>query len=155
MGIEIERKFLVTNDEWRGVASSGLVYQQGYLANTGKSSIRARIADKQAWLTVKSAAPDKSRLEFEYEIPLKDAEQLLSEFCVTALIEKTRYRVEFDGAIWEIDVFHGDSRGLVIAEVELPEKGDQVALPSWVGEEVTGDKRYYNADLARHPFTKW
>lgn len=155
MGMEIERKFLVGDDAWRTLAGKGCLYRQGYLANTDKVAIRIRVAGSEAWLTVKSADAGLSRMEFEYGIPVTDAEALLRELSAGARIEKTRYVVMHEHMKWEIDEFHGENDGLVMAEVELCTEVDDIAIPDWVGEEVTGDKRYYNAELAETPYRQW
>ena len=154
MGTEIERKFLPRNDGWRGLAP-GKPYVQGYLSGDGRCSVRVRIADGKATLNIKSATVGAVRSEFEYPLPVEDARRMLAAFAVSPLIEKTRYVVAYKGAYWEIDEFHGANQGLVVAEIEL-EREDQVfERPHWIGEEVTDDPRYYNASLARVPYSQW
>ena len=159
MATEIERKFLVTGDDWRG-RSRGIRYRQGYLCADEHRSVRVRVAGETGYLTVKGAvAPVESgclsRYEFEYPVPLADAEQMLATLCQGPLIEKTRYRIEVSGLIWEVDEFAGANQGLVLAEVELDSEDQHVSLPSWVGPEVSGDPRYLNSSLARHPWSDW
>ena len=155
MGIEIERKFLVRNDNWRRQADSGVFYSQGYLGSDPKSSIRVRIAGPRAWLNIKSATSPIRRLEYEYEIPVQDAMELLHGLCSESPIEKTRYRVTHQGHVWEIDVFDGENAGLIVAEIELHDEAEAFARPDWLGEEVSDDPRYYNMNLAKVPFSKW
>lgn len=154
MGIEIERKFLVTGEGWRA-AARGEVYRQGYLAVDPDRTVRVRVAGDAGYLTVKGRTEGLVRTEFEYLIPGPEAAEMLDRLCLRPLIEKTRYRVEHAGRVWEIDEFGGENRGLVLAEVELGDPADSVELPEWVGEEVSGDPRYYNANLVRHPFMQW
>lgn len=155
MAIEIEHKFLLANDNWRQHIQKSIKYKQGYLSSQPTSSIRIRITDKQAWLNIKSATIGTERLEFEYEIPLPDAEEIIATLCSKPLIEKIRHFVLNDHNIWEIDEFEGDNQGLIVAEVELPEVGQIFAKPDWLGEEVTHDLRYYNNNLVAHPYNKW
>ncbi|CAG1023386.1 Inorganic triphosphatase [Patescibacteria group bacterium] len=155
MATEIEHKFLLANDDWRGEVSHSVCYRQGYLSSQPTSSIRVRISDNQAWLNIKSATIGTHRQEFEYEIPKADADEILNHLCKKPLIEKTRYFVEHQGHTWEIDVFEGDNQGLIVAEIELSEVGENFAKPSWLGEEVTHDLRYYNNNLANTPYTSW
>lgn len=154
MGQEIERKFLVVGDEWRSHAS-GQRYCQGYLPTQPGTTVRVRIVGPIGYLTIKGPTQGITRSEFEYEIPLSDAQQLLDELCDRPLIEKTRYRVEALGHIWEIDEFEGENQGLIIAEVELENAHQPIALPSWLGTEVSGDPRYYNSSLTKYPFSRW
>ena len=155
MGVEIERKFLVVNDSWRGMASPGMRYRQGYLSTDPGNSVRVRVCGDKAWLNIKSPVVGITRREYEYRIPSADAHAILEELCVKPLIEKTRFIVEHDGLAWEIDVFEGDNAGLVVAELELDSAGDAFTLPAWAGEEVSGDGRYYNQRLVGHPYSKW
>lgn len=154
MGIEIERKFLVRNDAWR-VGRSGTSYRQGYLRTDAACSVRVRIAGSKGWLTIKGPSVRGIRLEYEYPVPLQDATEMLERLCGGLLIEKVRYRIPHEGLVWEVDEFSGANTGLVIAEVELAREGQSVALPEWVGEEVTGDARYANARLAVQPYGRW
>ena len=154
MGQEIERKFLISGDSWREGAN-GILYRQGYLSTAKKRTVRVRIAGDSAWLTIKGPNQGAVRSEFEYEIPLADAAELLDTLCKHPLIEKTRYKVLVGKLVWEIDEFTGENAGLIVAEVELDAEDQQISLPDWVGEEVTGDPRYYNANLIRHPYREW
>lgn len=153
MGIEIERKFRVRGDAWRNGES--VEYRQGYLSTEEQRTVRVRTDGDQAWLTIKGITRGASRSEFEYNIPLTDGRQLLDELCTRPLIEKRRYRVTHDGLTWEIDEFFGDNEGLVIAEVELASEDQAFEKPAWVGDEVTGDPRYYNANLVEQPYKQW
>jgi CYTH domain-containing protein len=148
MAKEIERKFLVRGDGWRAEAETNSTLRQGYIASMEDRSVRVRILDgKRARLTIKIGISALTRDEFEYDIPVADAKELL-ESAMGLIIEKTRYRVPHDGFIWEVDVFGGSYRGLVIAEVEMGAETDKPTLPSWLGREVTGDSRYSNQALA-------
>ncbi len=157
MATEIERKFLVVGDGWRAQAVRSETFRQGYIT-TGehsRGSVRVRVSGEQAWLNLKSATRGISRLEFEYPIPLEDADQILDSLCESPIIDKTRHYVPFAGRTWEVDVFEGENAGLVIAEVELETENASLSLPEWVGNEVTDDLRYYNACLVKHPFSAW
>ncbi len=151
--IEIERKFLVRDDSWRGLGA-GTEYRQGYLQIDETKSVRVRVAREKAFLTIKSGNRGLTRAEFEYPIPVEDAEELL-KLCVGSPIEKTRYKIVRGDLVWEVDEFHGANTGLLIAEVELEREDQSVDLPDWVGEEVSQDSRYFNAYLALHPFSTW
>ncbi|EDP63272.1 hypothetical protein BAL199_28160 [alpha proteobacterium BAL199] len=151
MPAEIERKYLVTGSEWRDAAAPSVQIRQAYIANTPLASVRVRIkGTKSAFLTIKGAEAALSRAEVETAITLAQAEELLT-MRQGAVIEKFRFRVPFGGLMWEIDVFEGENAGLIIAEVEVPTADHAVQLPPWVGQEVTGDARYYNANLASDP----
>ncbi len=157
MGIEIERKFLVSGDGWRGDWPATSI-RQGYLTTDPDRVVRARIAGESAFLTLKGRPVDtgaRSRLEFEYPIPVADAEVILDQLCLKPLIEKIRRRVVVRGVTWEVDEFQGENAGLVLAEVELDHPEARIDLPDWIGEEVTADPRYQNVYLARHPFSQW
>lgn len=154
MGQEIERKFLVVGEAWRRLGE-GLPYRQGYLAADKTRSVRVRLAGTRGFLTIKGASVGTSRQEFEYDIPSADAEAMLETLCVGPLIEKTRYRIPLGQVVWEVDEFAGDNAGLIVAEVELDREDQKVALPDWIGAEVTGDPRYFNARLVTHPFKDW
>lgn len=152
---EIERKFLVANDGWRRGADQGRRFRQAYLAETNHAVVRVRIEDDdRAFLTIKSAVAGLSRQEFELPLNVEDAEQLigLRQGC---LINKTRFRAPHAGHIWEVDVYSGENEGLIVAEVELAREGEEVALPPWIGREVTGAKPYYASQLAQHPYFSW
>ncbi|KAB2846941.1 MAG: CYTH domain-containing protein [Hyphomicrobiaceae bacterium] len=154
MGIEIERKFLVKNGDWAPLAIARQRIRQGYLSSGAEASVRVRIADGQAFLTIKSAAVGLSRQEYEYSIPMADAEALL-KVCTGSLISKVRHTVPAGGLSWSLDIFEGENAGLEIAEVEIDREDAPIELPSWVGAEVTGDRRYYNADLCVSPYSTW
>ncbi|MGB3788134.1 MAG: CYTH domain-containing protein [Phormidesmis sp.] len=155
MAKEIERKFLVISDSWRPSAT-GKLYCQGYIATAVRGqSVRVRIAGDQGYLTIKGPTDGLSRAEFEYPIPIADAKEMLDTLCVQPLIEKTRYRLPLGEVVWEIDEFKGENAGLIIAEVELASESQSVALPDWVGAEVSGQAKYYNASLVRNPYSNW
>ena len=155
MAIEIERKFLLRDDSWQASADSGEFIRQGYLAGSEKSSIRVRIAGDQANINIKSATLDITRQEYEYPIPVAEANEMLDSLCEGPLIEKIRYHVSHEKHLWEIDVFSGDNQGLVVAEVELGSAEENFERPDWLGEEVSDDTRYYNVCLVRHPYKDW
>lgn len=155
MAIEIERKFLLSNDGWRAQADGGCEYRQGYLQGDGTVAVRVRVAADQAWLTIKGGGEGIARQEFEYGIPLADAHAMLSRLCRQPPIEKRRYRVPAGAHVWEIDVFHGANAGLVLAEIELSGVDEPFERPDWLGDEVSDDPRYYNAYLNRHPYGEW
>ena len=148
---EIERKFLVTDDSWND-GSPGMRIAQGYLTLDQDRTVRVRLADENAWITVKGRTQGITRAEFEYAIPADDARDLL-EMCLPSVIDKTRHRIDFGGHVWEVDVFLGASDGLVLAEVEIDDESVSPELPPWVGAEVSGDPRYFNANLATTPFS--
>jgi adenylate cyclase len=152
MATEIERKFLVQGTQWRNGAR--LSIKQGYLNRDKARTVRVRIRGEQAFLTVKGLTQGASRAEFEYEIPLADAEELL-KLSDGPMIEKDRYVLVHDGSKWEVDEFHGDNSGLVVAEIELQSQDEQFSRPPWLGREVTDDNRYYNSSLAGHPYRDW
>ena len=155
MAIEIEHKFLLANNDWHEHISNSIKYRQGYLSSLATSSIRVRISDKRAWLNIKSATIGASRNEYEYEIPLHDANEIITILCRKPIIEKTRHFVMHDGNTWEIDEFEGVNQGLIIAEIELSDIGKRFSKPHWIGKEVTHDLRYYNNNLAIHPYSEW
>lgn len=154
MAIEIERKFLVVGDEWRSLGV-GTVYRQGYIVSGRGRTVRVRVAGDRAYLTIKGPAAGFSRSEFEYPIPLADATELLDTLCDRPLIEKTRHKIDWAGLVWEVDEFAGENQGLIMAEVELTDPHQSITQPDWIGEEVTGDPRYYNSNLTKYPFTHW
>jgi len=154
MGKEIERKYLVKGDSWRALAT-GTVYRQGYLSTVKERTVRVRTINDTGFLTIKGITRGVSRLEFEYEIPEADARQLLDELCEKPLVEKSRYKINYAGLTWEVDEFAGANEGLIVAEVELESEGQQIDLPEWIGEEVSGDPRYFNSNLIAHPYTRW
>ena len=154
MGTEIERKFLVTSDEWRGMAP-GVRYRQGYLSSSKERTVRVRIAGDTAFLTIKGKTSGISRMEYEYPIPVEDASVLLRELCDQPIIEKKRYTINYQGFVWEVDEFFGENAGLLVAEIELEEENQEFAKPPWIGEEVSADRRYSNASLVENPFCQW
>lgn len=160
MAIEIERKFLVINDSWRAAADAGLQLKQGYLSRvTGsdatRSSVRVRTDGAQAFLNIKSATLGIRRQEYEYPLPLVDAEEMLANLCIGAIVEKTRYHVNVGTHVWEIDVFAGANAGLIVAEIELNDESEDFERPAWLGAEVSADPRYYNVCLADRPYCSW
>lgn len=154
MGVEIERKFLVAGDAWRTLGAPVLL-RQGYLSADPERTVRVRIEGEHGVLTIKSKNEGASRGEWEYPIPLQDAEELLDRLCERPLVEKYRRRIDFQGFTWEVDEFLGENAGLVVAEIELPAEDTVFDLPDWIGEEVTGERRYYNSSLIRLPYSKW
>ena len=152
MGIDVEPTFLVVGDAWR--AAPAVPYAQGYLNRDKQRTVRVRVVQQQAWLTIKGANAGAVRAEFEYPIPVSDAEQLLA-LCDGPLVRKLRRRVEHAGHAWEIDEFQGDNAGLVVAEIELPSEDASFERPAWLGAEVTHDARYFNSSLAAAPFSTW
>ncbi len=155
MAREIEYKFLVANDDWRRQAGPGVPYRQGYLSLDPERSVRVRVAGEHAFLTIKGKSEGAGRDEFEYMIPKDDAEQMLESLCLKPLIQKKRYVVQRGSVKWEIDVFEGANRGLIVAEVETRTEEHDFEKPEWLGEEVTGDSRYFNISLVQHPYTEW
>ena len=155
MAIEIERKFLVVGEGWRDHVEAETRLVQGYLSEEARTTVRVRIRGETAWLTLKGATQGISRLEFEYPIPVADAEILLRELAVSPLIEKTRYHVRHERHLWELDVFTGANAGLVLAELELTAVDEDFERPDWLGAEVSDDPRYFNVNLARHPYERW
>ncbi len=154
MAKEIERKFLVKGDEWRKLAE-GSVYRQGYIATQKQATVRVRIVGSQGYLTIKGPSIHYSRSEFEYSIPIEDAQEMLDKLCDRPLIEKTRYKIDWGGLVWEIDEFEGVNKGLILAEVELNQETQKIELPPWIGEEVSEDPRYFNSTLVKNPFSQW
>lgn len=152
MATEIERKFLVRGADWR--RGDSVRFSQGYLNRDKHRTVRIRIASGTAFLTIKSVTSGATRAEFEYPIPLQDAQQLL-KLSDGPIIEKDRYRIDHDGSLWEVDEFLGDNAGLILAEIELQSEDQPFARPPWLGEEVTHDRRYYNSNLATEPYVKW
>ncbi len=154
MAKEIERKFLVKPDVWKAPAG-GTTIRQGYLSSVKERVVRVRTKGPKAFLTIKGLTKGISRSEFEYEIPVEDADVLLTNLCEQPLIEKTRYKEMHLGHTWEIDVFFGANEGLIVAEVELTDEKEQLTLPAWAGEEVSSDPRYFNSNLIANPYCKW
>lgn len=151
---EIERKFLVIDDEWRK-APRRLACRQGYLKSGEGVTVRVRVIGDGAKLTVKGGGESIVRVEYEYPIPVSDAEEMLANLCEGGIVQKTRHYIEHEGLTWEVDEFHGASEGLVVAEVELNSVDQEIPLPPWVGEEVSSDYRYKNSALSRVPFREW
>lgn len=155
MGIEIERKFLVDQGKWAHIAKPiGKLYRQGYILNEEKRTVRIRVTDDAAYITLKGASTRISRSEYEYMIPVNEGNEILNDFA-TSLIEKTRYEVNYAGKLWEVDVFSGDNQGLVIAEIELTHEDEAFEKPDWLGQEVSSDHRYANSSLSVHAFKNW
>ncbi|MCO4771524.1 MAG: CYTH domain-containing protein [Deltaproteobacteria bacterium] len=155
MGVEIERKFLVASDTWRAAADAGTMLRQGFLSTDKERVVRVRVAGDVGTVTVKGLGAGAARPEFEWVIDVTEAHEMLDTLALRPLIEKTRYLVVHEGHTWEIDVFVGRNRGLVVAEVELDSETESVVLPSWVGDEVTADSRYANARLVEAPYDTW
>lgn len=151
---EIERKFLLKNDKWRSLVRESRTLRQGYLCGNTRASVRVRIDGGQANLNIKSATLGVERLEFEYSIPSEQALVLLTELS-GEVIEKTRHEVRYGAHLWEIDEFAGENAGLIVAEIELEDADETFARPDWLGDEVSHDPRYYNTELARHPYSRW
>jgi adenylate cyclase len=155
MGFETERKFLIEKDLWYAVKKpAGSDIQQAYLLNEPQKVIRIRVIDDSGYITIKGPVVNMTRLEYEFPVPKNEALEIMNHF-TKAVIQKTRYKIEFAGKIWEVDEFWGDNEGLIIAEIELASADDQFLKPAWIGEEVTSDPRYYNSYLSEHPFNSW
>lgn len=151
---EIERKFLVTNTAYRSLGTAVHI-SQGFLSTAKERVVRVRIMGEKAFITVKGISTGASRAEFEYDIPPQDAQFMLDHLCEQPTIEKHRFTIPVRGSIWEVDEFHGENEGLVIAEIELPAEDAPFEKPDWVGEEVTHDPRYFNSSLVKRPFKNW
>jgi len=154
MAVEIERKFLVKGNEWRSLGT-GTLYRQGYITTHNGTTVRVRLAGSQGYLTFKGKSVGFSRAEYEYPIPAQDAQEMLDNLCDRPLIEKTRYKIDLAGVIWEVDEFWGENEGLIIAEVEIKDENQRVDLPDWIEQEVSNDSKYYNVHLFKHPFQQW
>lgn len=154
MGVEIERKFLVSGDRWKTLGQ-GVLLRQGYLSSAPERTVRVRIEGESAMLTIKGKSSGATRSEWEYPVPLADAQAFLDTLCERPIIEKKRYRITFDGMVWEVDEFFGENAGLVVAEIELTAENQSFAKPDWIGEEVTHDPRYFNSSLIRNPYSRW
>ena len=154
MAIEIERKFLVKQSPCH-LAKKSRHIKQGYIVHDQKQVIRVRKKDRAYFLTIKGSNKGISRLEFEFPISKNDAEELFLHFCQTAIIDKTRHYIDYKGHTWEVDEFHGDNHGLIIAEIELQSVNEKFHLPEWIGDEVSAENKYYNMSLAKHPFKEW
>jgi len=153
MALEIERKFLVDTTKWKPT-DRGTLLCQAYLGIDPNPTVRVRIAGDKAFLTIKGRSKSIVRPEFEYEIPVAEAQELM-KLAISSPVEKVRHRVNFEGNIWEVDVFSGKNNGLVMAEIELESENQEFACPDWILEEVSGDRRYYNSYLSEHPFMEW
>ncbi len=154
MAKEIERKFLI-NQDVLGALDNGTSIKQGYISTKDKTVVRVRVSGNQAYLTLKGEATGVTRSEFEYEIPVTDAEQIIEELCNGPVVEKTRYLVTHCDHTWEVDIFHGENDGLVIAEIELGSEEEAFEIPDWVTREVSGEAKYYNSSLLANPFKNW
>ncbi len=154
MAKEIERKFLVSGDAWRQLAT-GTYYRQGYLSTVKERTVRVRTIDEDAFLTIKGVSRGLTRVEYEYQVPHGDAVEMLADLCLQPIVEKHRYKIEYQGLVWEVDEFHGVNEGLIVAEVELESEEQEVPKPDWIGEEVSDDPRYFNANLIANPYTTW
>lgn len=154
MGVEIERKYLLTGERWRTLAEPVLL-RQGYLSSDPDRTVRVRIEGGDGTMTIKGRSVGATRSEWEYPIPLKDAGELLDHLCQQPLIEKYRRRITFGGNVWEVDEFLGANAGLVVAEIELASEDQVFEKPDWIGDEVTHDRRYFNSSLIRQPYSSW
>lgn len=154
MAVETERKFLLANDGWRNQVGRSTEIRQGYLNSAPERAVRIRVRGERGTLTIKGLGNGMSRPEFEYDIPLAEAQEML-QMCETPRIEKIRHEVRVGEHLWEIDEFTADNEGLIIAEVELADEQESFVLPGWLGEEVTSDPRYFNVSLIKHPFCTW
>jgi len=154
MGKEIERKFLVKGNRWKEI-STGVLFRQGYLSTVKERTVRVRTIDNKGFLTIKGITVGATRPEYEYEISVSDANEMLDSLCEKPIIEKNRAKIEYKGLIWEVDEFFGENEGLVFAEVELESEEQKIELPDWIGEEVTGNPMYFNSNLIKNPFKNW
>jgi len=155
MAVEIERKFLLASDDWRQDIERSIDMRQGYFCNTDRVSLRVRIEDDRARIGLKSMTAALRRTEFEYPVPPDEARVMLEQMCQPAIIHKTRHLLHFGNHLWEIDEFHGDNAGLIVAEIELQDEDEAFERPPWLGDEVSEDPRYLNFALARQPFCDW
>jgi adenylate cyclase len=153
MALEIERKFLVTKNNWRN--GQGAMYRQGYLNSDENRNVRVRVVEDRGYLTVKGISRGATRVEYEYEIPKAEADAMLDNLCEQPLIIKKRFKIEFKGFVWEVDEFLGENQGLIIAELELESETQTFIKPEWIGVEVTGDPKYFNSNLIHRPYSKW
>ena len=154
MAKEIERKFLIDSSKIK-LPANGQAIKQGYIATSDNTAVRIRVKGQQAFLTIKGENQGATRSEFEYPIPVADAEAMLAELCQRPFIAKTRYEIVHGEHIWEVDIFAEDNQGLCVAEIELASEDQAFEKPDWVTEEVTGDPRYYNSSLINHPYCRW
>ena len=153
MALEIERKFLVKEYQWRN--GHAKMYRQGYLNSDKKRNVRIRVINDKGYLTVKGISQGAVREEYEYEIPKADADAMLDRLCEKPLIEKKRYTIVYKGLVWEVDEFFGANLGLIVAELELQTEDQEFFKPEWIGKEVTGDPKYFNANLVHRPYSQW
>ena len=155
MGIEIERKFLVNHEQWEQLVKPvGEFYRQGYLLTDPQKTIRVRQTSDKGFLTIKGISVGATRAEYEYEIPIEEAKELLDQFAVAEL-SKVRYKIAIENHIWEVDVFSGKNQGLIVAEIELESENEKFVLPTWIDREVTGEEKYYNSNLVTKPYSDW
>lgn len=155
MGIEIERKFLMNSEKWELLEKpAGEFYRQGYLLTEPTKTIRVRQTSEQGFLTIKGISFGATRKEFEYEIPLEEARELLDHFAVAEL-SKIRYKISIGNHVWEVDEFLGKNEGLIVAEIELTSEDEHFEIPDWIGREVTGEEKYYNSNLVLKPYETW
>lgn len=154
MALEIERKYLIDLEKISPL-ENGIRIKQGYLSTDKNAVVRVRVKNDKAYLTIKGSNSGIARLEFEYEIPLDEANEMLEKLCQKPVIDKTRYLINYENHTWEVDIFYGDNEGLVVAEVELSSEDEHINLPSWVKEEVSHDDRYFNSNLMKLPFKDW
>ena len=155
MGIEIERKFLMNPEKWEQVEKPvGEFYRQGYLLTDPTKTIRVRQTSEQGFLTIKGISVGATRKEYEYEIPLEEAKELLDQFSVAEL-SKIRYKISIGNHVWEVDEFSGKNAGLIVAEIELTSEDEDFEIPDWIGREVTGAEKYYNSNLVTEPYEDW
>jgi adenylate cyclase len=155
MAVEIERKFLLRDDRWRASVRRSERMLQGYVANNDRCAVRVRMEGDKARLNIKSAGLDIQRMEYEYDIPCSDASEIIESLCGNEVVAKTRHYVDYGHHVYEIDEFEGGNTGLLVAEVELASRDEAFERPEWLGKEVSGDPRYLNSNLARHPFCHW
>jgi adenylate cyclase len=155
VAIEIERKFLTVNDSWRGLAERSERMSQGYLGRSERASVRIRVGRDQAWLNLKGMVLGAARDEFDYAVPIDEGREILARLSTGATIDKTRHWVSHAGFVWEVDEFHGENDGLIVAEIELDAVDQAFERPDWIGDEVTDLIRYYNVSLALHPYSSW
>lgn len=155
MAVEIERKFLLSSERWRAAVTRSVEIVQGYIAESDTASVRVRVADQNGSLNLKGLTLGITRKEYEYDLPVAEAREILAELCAARVITKTRHHAEHEGHNWEIDEFAGRNTGLVVAEIELSSENEVFARPEWLGEEVSGDPRYYNLRLVEQPYGTW
>jgi adenylate cyclase len=155
MGQEIERKYLIHAEKWKQLDKpAGQNYRQGYLLTDPQKTIRVRLTDTAAYLTIKGISVGATRAEYEYEIPKQDAIELLDKFAISEL-SKVRYKIDYHCKVWEVDEFLGDNAGLIVAEIELKSEDESYDIPDWIAQDVTGEDKYYNSNLTKHPFKNW